>query len=52
VVLGGDRNSAGFKILHGLIATAVTKFEFEGLSAEGVSQHLVAQTDSKNREFG
>ena len=35
VILGGDEDAARAKILHGLVGSAVTEFEFEGRGAEG-----------------
>ena len=49
MVLGCDFDFAGAQILHGLIAAAVTELEFVGLSAAGVGQQLVPETDSKER---
>src|SRR5258707_9235388 len=52
VVLRGDLDPARFEILHGLITATMTEFELERFSAERLSQDLVPQTYSKDRNSG
>ena len=42
VVLAGDGDLAGAEVFDGLVAAAVAEGEFEGFSAEGVAEDLVA----------
>src|SRR5690606_8368900 len=47
VVLRGDGDATGLEVLDRLVAAAVTELELERLSAEGVREHLVSQTDAE-----
>jgi len=49
VVLRGDADLAGGEVFHGLVAAAMAELQFEGLSAEGVAEDLVAETDAEDR---
>ena len=51
VVLGGDMSASGGQFFHRMIAAAVAEFQFEGLSAEGMGDQLVAQADAHDGFF-
>lgn len=48
VVLAGDVDFAGAEVFDGLVAAAMAEFEFEGVAAEGVGKHLVAEADGES----
>ena len=48
VVLAGDGDLAGAEVFDGLVAAAVAEGEFEGFSAEGVAEDLVAEADGED----
>ena len=52
VVLRGNGNSSGAEIFDGLVAAAVSEFEFERFSAISVSEQLVAKADTEGWELG
>lgn len=49
VVLRRDLDRAGFKILHGVVRTAMTELELERLRAAGQTEQLVAEADAEDR---
>ena len=51
VVLRGDGDLAGAQVLDRLVAAAVAELELEGLAAERVAEHLVAEADAEDRFF-
>ena len=48
VVLGGDFDFFGADVLDGLVAAAVTEFEFVGCGAHGEAEELVAEADAED----
>ena len=47
VIVRSDFNVAVAKIFHWLIAAAMTKHQFEGLSAEGATEQLMTEANAK-----
>ena len=46
VVLARDLNLASHEVLHGMVATVMTKLESSSLRATGQGQKLMPETDS------
>src|SRR5204863_5915215 len=51
LALRSDRHPARAQIFHPLIAAAVAEFQFERLTANGKTEHLVSETNSEDRLF-
>ena len=51
VVLRGNFDLIGEKILYGVIRTVMSEFQLERLAAERKSTNLVAKTDSEDRNL-
>ncbi len=49
VILRRDFDPAGFQILHRLVRAAMAEFQFESFPAKRLPEHLVAETNPKNR---
>ena len=49
VIVRSDLNVAIAKILYWLVATAMTKDEFESLTAKRATEELMAKADTKRR---
>ena len=49
MVLRSDFNFAGLQILHRLVRTAMSEFQFECLAAKRLSQNLMSETDAESR---
>ena len=49
MVLSSDMHPAGFQISHGVIATAMSKFELEGSPSESLAQDLLSQAYAHDR---
>jgi hypothetical protein len=49
VILDRNGNRAGFNILHGMVAAVVAELELIGLTTQGKSEHLMAQTNAEYR---
>ncbi len=51
VVLAGDFDFAGAKVLDGLVAAAVAKLKFVGVGSQGTTEQLIAKADAKNGQL-
>ena len=51
VILRRDRYSSGFQIFDRLVAAAMSEFQFESAAAVGKTEHLMPQTNPKDRLF-
>src|SRR3982751_27689 len=51
VILGGDQNSPGLDLPHGVISPAVAVRHLHRLGAEGEAQQLMPQADAEHRHF-
>src|SRR5258708_5179056 len=48
VVVRGDFDASGGLVEDGMVAAAMSEFQFEGLAAEGEAEDLLAQADAEN----
>ena len=48
MVVSGDRYEVVFEVFDGLVAAAVSEFEFVGLGPDGVRDDLVTEADTED----
>ena len=51
MILGGDLNFSGSKILYGMVSAMVSELQFVGGAAKGQTEYLVAKTDPEDRHL-